>query len=131
MNKSIQRIAALAAEIDRKPNKAQAFDIVLNVIESYGATDDQLAKLYAFFMPPITKIKSPFHWLVKARGDKDVRYYLNHVYSDGKRLISTDGHRAHVFNEKRPAGWYDDNEQLVHKPDWATYPDIDSVLPCG
>ncbi|MCK4870783.1 MAG: hypothetical protein KAS93_06710 [Gammaproteobacteria bacterium] len=130
MNSSTQRIARKAANLSRKPNKPAAFDIVLSIIESYGATDEQLADLYAFFLPPVTKIKSPFHWLVRARGDKDVRYYLNHVYSDGKKTMATDGHRAHVINEKRPAGWYDDNDQIIQDPAWATYPDVMAVLPC-
>ena len=131
MENVTQRIARKAANLDRKPIKSAAFDIVLSIIESYGATDEQLAQLYAFFLPPVAKIKGPFDWLVKARGNKDFRYYLNHVYSDGKRLISTTGHRAHVvLNDARLAGWYDDNEQIIHPLGWATYPDIDTVLPC-
>ena len=130
MSDSTQRIARLAVNLGKKPNKTYAFNVVLDIIESYGATDAQLASLYAFFLPPVTKIKGPFDWLVKARGNQDVRYYLNHVYSDGEKLISTDGSRAHVVKEKRPAGWYDDNEQLIHTPDWARYPNIDEVLPC-
>jgi len=131
MKDSTQRIAQLAANLSKKPNKTYAFNVVLDIIENYGATDTQLASLYAFFLPPITKIKSPFDWLVKARGNRDVRYYLNHVYSDGERTMATDGSRLHVINEKRTAGWYDDNEQLVHNEDWARYPDVDQVLPCS
>jgi len=125
-----QRIARKAANLGRKPSKSAAFYIVLSIVENYGATDEQLAQLYAFFLPPVAKIKSPFDWLVKARGEKDVRYYLNHVYSDGKKTMATDGHRAHVINEKRPAGWYDDNDQLIQDPAWAKYPDVMAVLPC-
>ena len=130
-----RHIAEIAANFHKKPSKADIFSAIEHLIEAADIenprNNERLAKLYAFFMPPVTKIKGPFHWLVKARGNKDVRYYLNYVYSDGKRLISTDGHRAHVvYGNERPAGWYDDNEQLAHDPDWATYPNIDAVLPC-
>ena len=131
MNDSKQRIARLAANLSKKPNKTYAFNVVLDIIESYGATDAQLASLYAFFLPPVTKIKGPFDWLIKARSEKDVRYYLNHVYSDGERTMATDGHRLHVINEKRKPGWYDDNDQLIHDPEWAKYPNVDQVLPCS
>jgi len=126
-----QKIAAIAASLHNKPNKGALFDIVEKLIASGEMEDNDLAILYRFFMPTVGRIKNPFHWLVKAHGNKDVRFYLNHVYSDGARLLSTDGHRLHVINEVKPAGWYDDNKVLVHEPSWAKYPDIEKIMPTG
>ncbi len=124
------RIARLAANLP-KQTKSTAFCAVENIIDDGMATVDNLSVLYNFFLPKITKIKTPFHWLTKARGKNDVRYYLNNVYSDGTHLFATDGHRAHIINEVRPAGWYDDNGQLIHDPDWANFPDVFQTIPNG
>ena len=127
MNKKI-KIATIAAGL-KKPKKADIFKTITKIIETDNATDQQLADLYAFFIPQVAKIKTPFHWLVKARGVNDVRYYLNHVYSDGTRTMATNGHVAHILNEPRPEGYYDDNEQLITVD--GKFPDIDRVMPSG
>ena len=128
----IQTIATAASRLRKKPSKVEAFEIVESAAISEGRmSEEQLAVLYVFFMPTITKIKSPFHWCVKAKGKKDVRYYLNHVYSDGVRTMATDGHRLHVINEVREKGWYDNNDQLIHQDGYANYPDMDRVIPSG
>ena len=92
------QIATLASMLGRKPSKEQLFAVVKNAIETDFVTEADWAKLYAYFLPSVTKIKSPFDWCVKAHSNKDARYYLNHVYADGERTIATDGHRLHVLN---------------------------------
>jgi len=122
-------VYTLAAQLPKKPNKAECFDLVNLLIETgEKPTDEVLAILYAFFMPTITSVKTPFEWLVKARAKKDVRYYLNHVYNDGKRFISTDGHRLHIVKDAREPGWYDDKQRYIHSADWAKYPNVDSII---
>jgi len=123
----MKTVPTLASELNKKPTKAEVFKVVQRNINLLDTEDAAL--LYAFFIPAITKVKNPFHWCVKARGRKDVRAYLNHVYSDGERTLASDGHRVHIIGVTRASGWYDDNEQLIHAADWARYPDINRVLP--
>lgn len=121
---------ATAATVVKKANKKAAFDILLSIIDSEERPSDiDLAALYSFFLPPVTKIKTPFDWLVKARANKDVRYYLNYVFSDGKRSMATNGHTLHVIDSERVEGFYNDAGQRVDNGDMGKFPDIDRVIP--
>jgi hypothetical protein len=127
MTDRINEIATLARDIRAK--KQDCYNIVIKLIEGREATDLDLAELYQFFMPPTpAKPKTDIHWLLKAKANKDIRNYLNYLYSDGSRLYATDGHRLHILMDaNHPAGFYDSE---LNKLDIDyKYPDIDRVIP--
>lgn len=89
--------------------------------------------LLASMKPATAKAgKNDADWIQLAVPVKDVRYYLNEAYSDGARLMGTDGHRLHITTGiTRPAGWYDKGGQrlaLADDESWE-YPDVDRVIP--
>lgn len=132
---NIQNIATVAASLSKKPNKAEVFNMLNEIITGCDDDDDkaalddyQLGILYAFFLPPVGAVaKTPEQWIHKAVAGKDVRGYLNWAYSDGKRLIGTDGRRLHVVQGEWPVGYYDKAMNPVD--DKGRYPDIDRVIP--
>ena len=135
----IDKISVIAAKhYPKAPTKARAWDTVKYLFDNVERADgsdpeyfeQQLAALYSHFMPRSGKIpKTGEEWVIKARGKDDIRYYLNHVYSDGNRLIATDGHRVHIMVKSLEPGFYDDNLQKVHDTDYGKFPEIDRVIP--
>ena len=115
--------------------KSEIYILMREAIAEYDSyTSDDFAHLFAcmyqYFQPAKPKNpKTPEQWVSLAMGKKDILYYLNYIYSDGKRIAATDGHRLHVFEtDKYAAGYYDKNMNLVHNADYAQYPDIDTVM---
>lgn len=125
---TITDVATRAASI-RKPSKTAAFELLVGLIENGDLTDEVIAAhLYAFFQPGIpAKPKTPEQWVARAVAVKDVRFDLNYLYSDGKRLMGMDGHRLHIIPTERPAGYYDKqlSPVVVDHP----YVDVDRVIP--
>ena len=108
-----------------KPKKAEAFEVLNRILtETDSPAVDDLAKLYAYFLPnPPARAKTPEQWVTKAvAGKSNVRTYLQHMYSDGEYLIATNGHLLHGIPTKLPAGFYDTagNQITVSDeyPDW-------------
>ncbi|MCK5020277.1 MAG: hypothetical protein KAS32_24775, partial [Candidatus Peribacteraceae bacterium] len=110
MNNRVNEIASMAYQL--KVKRKDVFYKLINLLaegtEDPVNNDDFLATIYAYFLPPVSaKSKTPDLWVAKAMA-KDVRYYLNFVYSDGERLMATDGHRLHVLiTDKYEPGYYD------------------------
>ena len=135
MNKQekLNTIATLAHM--RKVKKAAAFDHVRDLINQLDLEDGtsafMLADLYAYFQPATpAKPKSAIHWISKAQGVKDVRYYLNHLYAKGGDLVATDGHRLHITRSSTLAeGFYNPQGDAVEVS--AKYPDYERVIPKG
>ncbi len=116
-----------------KPNKAQIWNVIEGMIEQAPDNDDaskaELVKLYNFFMPAVPgKPRTPENWVCKALAKNDVRYYLASVYSEGGRIIATDGHRLHVYHTSDYATGYYDSQLNSIEVD-ATFPNIERVLP--
>jgi len=117
-------------------NKKAIFNMVNDVVTRDQDSDlvmlsvNEIAALYKYFTPATpAKPKTPIDWLKKALPKDDIRYYLNYIYSDGKRLCATDGHRVHVYKTTEYApGFYDSNMNQVEDIN-ARYPDIDRVIP--
>lgn len=119
---NITEIATLASK-SKKPNKQAAFDKLIELCETYDISATDAAPLYSYFMPPIPATpKTPEQWVAKARGKKDVRFYLNFMYSDGNNLIATDGHRLHMIPTNLEQGYYDD--QINKLDDQGRFPDV-------
>jgi len=128
-------IAAHARNVHKKRNKALAFDALRAILEDlpeemHDSHGPDLARLYAFFEPQApAKPKTVFDWVAKAMAKKDQRHYLNWVYSDGARIIATNGHRLHIAHVALEPGFYDKNGTLAHGPEYAVFPDVDRVIP--
>lgn len=123
------------ANKQKKINKAKAFQIINDLSEGKTEGDEikilasELATLYSFFLPPVPKKpKTPEEWVALALPKNDVRFYLNYRYSDGNRLMASDGHRLHVYKtDKYPVGFYDTAMNSVEVD--GRYPEIDRVIP--
>ena len=131
---NLSRIAKIGEVFKPKDfNKEACFNAFEAAINNGGQLDDiGMAKLYRHFMPTLpAKPKNDFQWVAQAMAVKDVRYYLNFVYSDGKRLMATDGHRAHIIKDdvSYEPGFYDKNGTFIHGPEFAKFPDIDRIIP--
>lgn len=121
-------------------NKRKAGQL-LEHMAKYGSPDldADLAALYSYFMPKGTaagKLKKAKRddgaWLALAAGKKDVRRYLNWIYSNGEDSVAMDSHRLHVVRgTAKPKGYYsvDAPDVLVHDDEYARYPDIERVIP--
>jgi hypothetical protein len=91
-----------------------------------------LAAAYQMLSSAESKSKkmTDFGWVALAVADnKDVRPYLQYVYSDGENLVATDGHRIHVLETTDyEQGFYDpksgeklseeDAKYVGQYPDW-------------
>ena len=123
---------AQTANIFKKPSKAYAQEMILRIYEQCPDMETDLAQLYTYFMPSIPKKpKTPFDWVAKAIGKKDVRYYLNWVHVTTEFITATDGHRMHrAPNVTHLApGFYDAHGHKIHEPDYAKFPDVERIVP--
>lgn len=120
-----------AAANTPKLRKLEVFGLVLGLIRGDEVLDvGNLATLYSFFLPaPPARCKTPEQWVAKVvAGRDDARYYLRYVYSNGSRLMATDGHRLHYWvTDTYPKGFYDVALNPVTVD--ANFPDIDRVIP--
>lgn len=119
-----------------KLNKAQAFEIVselLHGLETDGPVPVSVSDLKALFLhfsPPVpAKPKTAEQWVAKAVGVKDIRPYLNYLYSDGETLFACDGHRAHWCKTDLAAGFYDPKTLAPVTGLDYKFPDMKRVIP--
>jgi len=127
----INEIARIAENIAPSDcNKAALYSVMKDAINNDGQLNElALAKMYRYFAPKTpAKPKTVEQWIAQAVPKSDARYYLNYIYSDGKRLIATNGGRLHVVTKSYAPGFYDKNMMLVHGVDFAKYPDVDRVI---
>ena len=121
-------IYTLAAKLDKKPTKSAIYDIISMMIEDQKLpSDDELAMLYAYFMPTTSKPKTLYDWVYKAVAKNEVRIYLNAAYCDGGYIYGCNGHRLHRIKNTYDfaPGYYD---QKMHKiEDLGKYPDVSSL----
>jgi hypothetical protein len=114
----------------KAPKKLDIYLSLLGAIKAGQLTYDnlnqpELEQLLAYFQPPTPRKPKTFHeWVALALPDKkEIRYYLHHMYSNGKHLIATDGHRMHVaFDVDLAEGFYTNTLEPVTVdgkfPDW-------------
>jgi len=110
--------------------KEQARAGLLSImIEDRAPTEEEWINIYQHFADTrgIAKAKSPIEWLSKHRANKDEWSHLSYLYSDGKRLIATDGHRLALLPTVLAPGFYDDDLNKLDVDH--TYPNIDRVIP--
>jgi hypothetical protein len=109
--------------------KDDAFKAVKQLqVMSLGADAEKiLAQLYTFFLPKSPPKKTPKAWVALAIGGKHSDERLRHLYSNGKALMATDGHRLHIAPTTLPAGFY--NAALDPVALDAVFPDVARVIP--
>lgn len=111
-------------------SRKEAFNIVTKLVSGVDLTEQEKQELLLYFAPKgSAKPKDAESWVAKAVGVKDVRPYLNYLYSDGKRLIATDTHRIHWCPTTRPEGFYCPKTLAPFKVDDWRYTDVDRVIP--
>jgi hypothetical protein len=126
---NIDTIATLADKLPREQTKKAAiFALTNELARGHELTEHDIAMLYAYFTPNTpAKPKTDIQWLALALPKNDVRYYLNYIYSDGARIMATDGHRLHVVtNSEYDAGYYDKNMNKAECN--GKFPDIDKLI---
>lgn len=126
---NIDEIIKLAHNV-KPPSKTMAFSMLRDLIKDIGPEhSEKLVHLYSYFVPKFKVPKNEKQWLAVARGQSDVRFYLNYIYSDGERMIATNGHRAHVVFHKNDPGFYSDEWVKVQDQNFSTFPDVNKVTP--
>lgn len=120
--------------IDNKaPSKSIAQVIIRDLAEQHPDSLRDLARLYAYFMPPKPKKpKTTLQWVALAAGVKDIRYYLNYVYVTAEHLTATDGHRLHRApntDNLAPGYYHPITGDFAHPPEYSEYPDTAKVIP--
>ena len=103
----MKNLYSLAGKIQKPVNKRSAESIVLELHLRNPGEADALAQLLKFFMPTKSTAKTLTAWVASAAAVKDVRRYLSYVWSDGKTMVATDGHRLHGAPTDLPSGLYD------------------------
>lgn len=124
----------LASYDVKKPSKTNALNLI-NLLHTDSICDDDkgviLAQLYQYFIPATpAKPKTAEQWIAKAVPKKDIRYFLQYLYSDGSNLVGTDGHRMHyVENMDYDAGSYNIVMDKIDPMHAGKYPNWERVVP--
>jgi hypothetical protein len=130
---NVTELATTAAGLARKSTKKVLHDQLVKL--ATGELDGLqqrvvLAQLYAHFMPSApAKPRTGPEWLTKAlAGSRDVREYLQYMYSDGTALVATDGNvMLWIEGATYPQGYYDKAMNPVDIT--SRYPDYRRVIP--
>lgn len=131
---------AATQSIKGKPSRGTAFAIIEQMMDGAGRMEnldehrENLAKLYAYFMPTLPKkAKTPFQWLAQAAAKNDAREYLRFVYVNGDEAVATDGYRLHLLRHTGwTPGWYNPSTgDGATPPETDRYPDYGRIIPKG
>lgn len=70
------------------------------------------------------KTNDPFKLASLFMAKNDIRYYLNHIYSDGKQLIASNGHVLIRVQHECQEGFYTKAGIREYDADYAKFPDF-------
>ena len=97
-----------------------------------GKFEELCAVIYRHCSSPAVPVaRTKERWVSLAVNEYDRREVLQFVYSDGERIIGTDGHRLHVWKtDKYGPGYYRPGAKLVkvHEPGWKEFHNVDRIL---
>lgn len=80
----------------RKPDRAEAFDLILKLASGDKLTNYDTSLLVNYFSPKLpAKAKTPFDYVAKAVNGKDIRKFLHYVHIRGGVAYASDGYRIH------------------------------------
>jgi hypothetical protein len=109
--------------------KAEAYAMVQTLAAGQILSDYQIQALLLYFAPP-KSAKTAMSWLAGFVAKKDTREYLRYLYSDGARIVATNGHILAWFPSDLPAGYYCPKTGApVAGMDGIRFPDINRVIP--
>ena len=111
-------------------NRNDAYAIVRGLVEQSPESTD-LQSLMLYFAPKAGgKVNTAEQWVSTFAATKDIRDYLNYVYSDGTRLVATNGHILAWIPTSLPKGYYHAKTfDRVPDMDDIRYPDVSRVIP--
>ena len=76
----------------------------------------------------LVKLNNPFKLASLFRAKKELRYYLNYIYSSGECLVASTGYVLISVPHKCEPGFYSDTGILVEGPEFSKYPDFNRHL---
>lgn len=126
--------ALLEDKIVKRMDAAQELQEAIACAADGGAirlSPYQAACLFKALTPKVKTKKGAFDfaWVFKATDAKGIRPFTHYAYSDGERLIATDGSRLHILHgADKPKGFYDARGDLV-ETGGLVYPLIDHAVP--
>lgn len=105
----MSNVAGMAAAMAKRAGKQECFDIIRKATPGEALTEDKLAVLYSYFLPPKPKkVTSVFEWAAYACDDKARFSFCQFVESKGGNLIAANTRAAHiVFGVDMAEGFYD------------------------
>jgi len=127
---NINKVAQIADRMNKSEySKRAIYASFREALNNGGQFDEiEMARLYAYFMPNIpAKPKTDEQWVALAMAKNDVRHYLQYIYSDGNRIMATDGHRLHIVHKSIETGFY--NKEMIKVEANARFPDVDRIIP--
>jgi len=141
LNKTVTRAGLLKPEeynleaMYKAMRELDEFRAAVN-LAVHSEWDDKLDELRAIIYrhcsgPRAAKAKTLEKWVSLAVDENDVREVLQYVYSDGERIVGTNGHCMHIWKTtKYDPGYYKPGAKLekVHDVDWKEYYNVDRLI---
>lgn len=110
-------------------NKAESYAMVQTLASGQVLSDYQIQSLLLYFAPP-KSAKTAISWLAGFVAKKDDREYFRYLYSDGVRLMASNGHILGWCPTELPVGYYCPKTGLpVAGMDGIRFPDVGRVIP--
>lgn len=116
---------------DKPLNKSEAYHLARLLITAPDTVSaEERRGLLLHFAPTAGRVpKSSLEYVAQfVSKPTDVRYYLQYLHSDGKRLWASDGHTAAWCSTVLPAGFYHPRTGDPVDVD-GKFPDIERVIP--
>lgn len=126
----MQSIPYIAAHLEKKAGKEEAFHIVKKAINGVVLTNDDLAVLYSYFLPPqAKKITNPYEWASIVCDQKEQYSFCKYLLVDGQRILAANTKTAHIIwgNLGMDSGWHDTQKGKTGD-DVAIMPNIDQAI---
>lgn len=126
----MNRVPELAARLEKRPGKVEAFDIIRKARVDIPLSERELSVLYGFFLPPPPKkVKSVFDWLTLACDTKSSYSFCKNLLVDRGMTIAANPKQAHIVcaDLLNGSGWYDTRGGKVGD-DVAIMPDVNKAM---
>lgn len=138
MEKSVTNAILQIANGIKKPSKVEAGDIILEMAKLAKLAESptaigNLAKLYAFFIPPQPKTaKTAMAWVARAVGNGPCKECLHYIYVTDQYMVATNNAILHLADntENLEPGYYcPQTLKQIYGPDQCTFPEFSQLFP--
>jgi len=126
----MSNVPYIAAHLTKKAGKEELFNIVKKASSGNQLTENDLAKLYAYFLPPKSKtIKNAFDWASLVCDQKESYAFCKYLLVEGGVLYSANTKVAHIVHDSLGLedNWYDTQKGRVGD-DLAIMPNIKAAF---